>query len=81
SYIIFYNDVSTNLHSNFFFIPRFTERIPKSLVQKLVKQQRLEGNLQSKPRGKRQFSHLTNTDIELRELVESSPDATPDRVV
>ncbi len=30
----------------------------KSLVQKLVKQQKVEGNLQSKPRGKPQFSHL-----------------------
>ncbi|MBW4452753.1 MAG: IS630 transposase-related protein [Nostoc indistinguendum CM1-VF10] len=50
--------------------------VSKSLVQKLVKQQKLEGNLQSKPRGKPQFSHLTNADIELRELVESHPDAT-----
>ncbi|MFN6453068.1 MAG: transposase [Nostoc sp. EfeVER01] len=50
--------------------------VSKSLVQKLVKQQKLEGNLQSKPRGKPQFSHLTNADIELRELVESYPDAT-----
>ncbi|OYD87220.1 hypothetical protein CDG77_30530 [Nostoc sp. 'Peltigera membranacea cyanobiont' 213] len=50
--------------------------VSKSLVQKLVKQQRLEGNLQSKPRGKPQFSHLTNADIELRELVELYPDAT-----
>lgn len=50
--------------------------VSKSLVQKLVKQQKLEGNLQPKPRGKPQFSHLTNADIELRELVESHPDAT-----
>lgn len=38
--------------------------VSKSLVQKLVKQQRLEGSLQSKPRGKPQISHLTNADIE-----------------
>ena len=50
--------------------------VSKSLVQKLVKQQKVEGNLQSKPRGKPQFSHLTNADTELRELVESYPDAT-----
>ncbi|WP_100903832.1 helix-turn-helix domain-containing protein [Nostoc flagelliforme] len=50
--------------------------VSKSLVQKLVKQQKLEGNLQPKPRGKPQFSHLTNADTELRELVESHPDAT-----
>ncbi|MHC5916441.1 MAG: helix-turn-helix domain-containing protein [Nostoc sp.] len=50
--------------------------VSKSLVQKLVKQQKLEGNLKSKPRGKPQFSHLTSADIELRELVESHPDAT-----
>lgn len=50
--------------------------VSKSLVQKLVKQQKLEGNLQPKPRGKPQKSHLTNADIELRELVEAYPDAT-----
>ncbi|MEH2234808.1 hypothetical protein [Nostoc sp.] len=44
----------------------------KSLVQKLVKQQKLEGNLQPKPRGKPQFSHLTNADIELRELIDAA---------
>ena len=48
----------------------------KSLVQKLVKQQKLAGNLQSKPRGKPQKSHLTNAGIELKELVEAHPDAT-----
>ena len=50
--------------------------VSKSLVQKLVKQQKIEGNLQSKPRGKPQFSYLTNADIELTELVESHPAAT-----
>jgi transposase len=50
--------------------------VTKSLVQKLVKQQKVDGNLQSKPRGKPQFSHLTNADIELRELVAAHPDAT-----
>jgi putative transposase len=42
--------------------------VSKSLVQKLVKQQKLEGNLQSKPRGKPQNSHLTNADIELKRI-------------
>jgi transposase len=50
--------------------------VSKSLVQKLVKQQKFDGNLQPKPRGKPQFSHLTNAEIELRELVEMHPDAT-----
>jgi transposase len=50
--------------------------VSKSLVQKLVKQQKVDGNLQPKPRGKPQFSHLTNADIDLRELVEAYPDAT-----
>ncbi len=45
-------------------------------MQKLVKPQKIEGNLQPKPRGKPQFSHLTNADIELRELVAVHPDAT-----
>jgi putative transposase len=34
--------------------------ISKSLVQKLVKPQQMEGNLQSKQRGKPQLGHLTN---------------------
>ena len=50
--------------------------VTKSLVQKLVKQQKLDGNLQPKPRGKPQFSHLTNAGIDLKELVEKHPDAT-----
>jgi transposase len=50
--------------------------VSKSLVQKLVKQQKVEGNLQPKPRGKPQFSYLTNAEVELRELVEAHPDAT-----
>jgi len=50
--------------------------VTKSLVQKLVKQQKVDGNLQPKPRGKPQFSHLTNANIDLRELVEAHPDAT-----
>ena len=49
--------------------------VTKSLVQKLVKQQKVDGNLQPKPRGKPRFSHLTNADIDLRELVEAHPDA------
>ncbi len=34
--------------------------VSKSLVQKLVKQQQVDGNLHPKQRGKPQFSHLTN---------------------
>ena len=50
--------------------------VSKSLVQKLVKQQQFEGNLQPKQRGKPQFSHLTNAEVELREMVVGNPDAT-----
>jgi len=50
--------------------------VSKSLVQKLVKQQKVDGNLQPKTRGKPQFSHLTNADVDLRELVEAHSDAT-----
>ncbi|MEH2208558.1 MAG: IS630 transposase-related protein [Nostoc sp.] len=50
--------------------------VSKSLVQKLVKQQQIEGNLQPKQRGKPQFSHLTNVEVELRELVVENQDAT-----
>ncbi|MEH1868691.1 MAG: hypothetical protein V7K69_27350 [Nostoc sp.] len=35
----------------------------KSLVQKLIKQQKVDGNLQPKLREKPQFSHLTNAEI------------------
>jgi len=55
--------------------------VSKSLVQKLVKQQKVEGNLQPKPRGKPHFSHLTNAEIELRELVETQERCNIDRVV
>ncbi|MCZ0901521.1 IS630 family transposase, partial [Microcoleus sp. HI-ES] len=48
----------------------------KSLVQKLVKQQKIEGNLQPKPRGKPRFSHLNNASQQLREIVAAHPDAT-----
>jgi len=48
----------------------------KSLVQKLVKQQKIEGNLQPLPRGKPRFSHLNNASKELREIVAAHPDAT-----
>ena len=48
----------------------------KSLVQKLVKQQKTEGNLQPLPRGKPRFSHLNNASKELREIVAAYPDAT-----
>ena len=50
--------------------------VSKSLVQKLVKQQRIDGNLQPKKPGKPQFSHLTNAEVELRVLVEENHDAT-----
>jgi transposase len=50
--------------------------ISKSLVQKLVKQQKLEGNLQPKKPGKPRLSYLTNAEVELRELVAEHPDAT-----
>ena len=50
--------------------------VSKSLVQKLVKQQKTEGNLQQKPRGKPRYSHLNNAQTELREIVREHPDAT-----
>ena len=48
----------------------------KSLVQKLVKQQKIESNLQPKLRGKPRYSHLNNASTELREIVTAHPDAT-----
>src|SRR4028119_665634 len=50
--------------------------VSKSLVQKLVKQQQTEGNLQPKQRGKPQLSLLTNAEEEVRALVAEHPDAT-----
>lgn len=50
--------------------------VSKSLVQKLVKQQKLEGDLQPKQPGKPRFSYLKNAEVELRELVAEHPDAT-----
>ena len=50
--------------------------VAKSLVQKLVKLQQNEGNLQPKPRGKPQFSYLTNAEPEVKALVAEYPDAT-----
>jgi putative transposase len=43
--------------------------VSKSLVQKLVKQQKTERNLQPKQRGKPQFSPLTNAEAEVKALV------------
>ena len=43
--------------------------VSKSLVQKLVKQQKTEGNLQPKPRGKPRYSPVNNSLEELREIV------------
>lgn len=39
--------------------------VSKSLVQKLVKLQKTEGNLQPKKTGKPQFSYLTNSQAEV----------------
>lgn len=50
--------------------------VSKSLVQKLVKQQQTEGNLQPKQRGKPQLSHLTTAEPEVKALVAEYPDAT-----
>ena len=50
--------------------------VSKSLVQKLVNQQRTEGNLQPKQTGKPQFSYLTNAAPEIKALVAEHPDAT-----
>jgi len=50
--------------------------VSKGLVQKLVKQQQIEGNLQPKQRGKPQFSHLTNASALIRTLVAEHQDAT-----
>ncbi len=43
--------------------------VSKSLVQKLVKQQKNERNLQPKQRGKPPFSPLTNAEAEVKALV------------
>jgi len=50
--------------------------VSKSLVQKLVKQKQIEGNLQPKQRGKPQLSHLTNAEALIRTLVAEHQDAT-----
>jgi transposase len=50
--------------------------VSKSLVQKLVRQQRIDGNLEPKKPGKPRFSHLTNAEVELRALVTENHDAT-----
>ena len=50
--------------------------VSKSFVQKLVRQQKLEGNLQPKKPGKPRLSYLTTAEAELRELVAEHPDAT-----
>jgi transposase len=55
--------------------------VSKSLVQKLVKQQQTEGNLQPKQRGKPQFSHITNEEAIIRILVAEHQDANAGRVV
>ena len=50
--------------------------VSKSLVQKLVKQQRVDGNLQPKQRGKPRFSYLKNAEADLRTMVAENSDAT-----
>ena len=50
--------------------------ISKSLVQKLVKPQKIEWNLQQKPRDEPRYSHLNNSTASLREIVAVHPDAT-----
>src|SRR4028118_2397745 len=50
--------------------------VSKSLVQKLVKQQRVDGNLQPQQRGKPRFSYLKNAEPDLRTMVAENPDAT-----
>ena len=50
--------------------------VAKSLVQKLVKQQRTERNLEAKKPGKPQISYLTTAEPELREIVRENHDAT-----
>ncbi len=50
--------------------------VSKSLVQKLVKQQKIEGGLQPKQRGKPQLSHLTNASALVRTMVAEHQDAT-----
>jgi transposase len=50
--------------------------VSKSLVQKLVKQQQSDGNLQPLKPGKPRFSHLANAELELRKLVSENQDAT-----
>jgi transposase len=50
--------------------------VSKSVVQKLVRQQKLEGSLQPKKPGKPRLSYLTNAEVDLRKLVAEHPDAT-----
>lgn len=50
--------------------------VSKSLVQKLVKQQQIEGNLQPKKRGKPRISYLNSAEAELRTIVADNQDAT-----
>ncbi|MEG3847203.1 hypothetical protein QT971_16155 [Microcoleus sp. herbarium19] len=56
-------------------------KVSKSLVQKFVKQQQTEGNLQSKQREKPQFSQMTSKSEEVRALVAEHPDADAGRAV
>ena len=52
--------------------------VSKNLVHKLVKQQKIEGNVEPKRRGKPQLSHLTSVEAQeqVKALVEKHIDAT-----
>jgi putative transposase len=50
--------------------------VTKSLVQKLVKQQKTESSLRAKQRRKPQLSHLRNAEAEVKALVAKHQDAT-----
>jgi len=50
--------------------------VSKSLVQKLIKQQQTEGDLQPKQKGKPQFNHLISAELFVKALVADHPDAT-----
>ena len=50
--------------------------VTKSLAQKLVKQQKTDGNLEPLKPGKQRFSYPTNTYKNLKQLVSEHPDAT-----
>lgn len=42
----------------------------------MVLQHKIDGNLEPLKRGKPRFSHLTNADLDLKQLISEHPDAT-----